>query len=323
VTDRPAEASIYPAAGGVSSDSAVQEVYWRAIVVFYTSARVNNSTLRLMFFTNGEPPVVAGHSVRALLEALGVEIRIVPMSRRISRPQVTHWGNVLYFIDVLDALAQEDRDTRIVLTDCDVVVAGPVDGVFAELGSHEFVGYVLDRPATELINGIDRLEMTALAGEIFGTRFDTPIRHFGGELFATTIAAWLRHRHLFHDLFARAQAGGPFVNVCTEEHFFSIVFAGIPDSVAEARGAIKRMWTARTVRTVERGDELLPLWHLPAEKRYGIRYLFDALAARRFALPPPAQFRRTAQKYCGIPHAGLAKIARDYGVRAIRMGRRK
>lgn len=313
VTDRKSDGTIFPAAGGNSADARVQSVYWRCIVVLYASARINDPDLELRFYTNCEPPELDGRRVRDILDGFGVSTIILPLTHRFTDNRSRSWGNVLYFMDVMASLAAEPGDRALALVDSDVVMTGPVDALFTPLDRYDFVGYGVERPADEDINGLDRNAMTALAAGLFGRAFPAPVLDFGGELLVTTADAWRRHGPLFEDLYRQALAGGERMGrISTEEHFYSIIFAGLNGVVARDTGVLKRLWTARTFSTVEPGDERYALWHLPAEKRYGLRYLYQALRARRFATDIPApQFRAMAQTACGIPRAGPGKRLRD------------
>ena len=160
-------------------------------------------------------------------------------------------------------------------------------------------------------------EMAAAAAGLAGREF-APLPHFGGELFATNIQAWKRHRAGFDTILAQASAGqGPAAGVQTEEHVFSIAFALLDRPPADARAVIKRIWTSPRFNTAAPGDERLPLWHLPAEKRYGLADLYRALAGRGFPTAMPADaFRVLAGRLCAVPTRSAGKLLRD-GVRQL------
>lgn len=67
------------------------------------------------------------------------------------------------------------------------------------------------------------------------------------------------------------------VKLNEEAHFLSIIYhqLGFDDSIANKY--IKRMWTAVKCDNIVAGDENLPLWHLPAEKKYAFGKMFDFL----------------------------------------------
>ena len=318
VVDTAAEGSHFPSAGGNSSSASVQAVYWRCIAVLFASARLTNPGLRLGLFTNADLPAVDGVALSGLFDRLAVEVFRVPLTNRLAAGRSKAWGNVLYFADVLDAAARAHPDLPFALVDSDVLVSGPVDALFDQVRQFEFVGYAVDTTLEEPLNGMNRPRLTAAVEEIEGRPRCAAITHFGGELFATTTAAWLRRRDVFADLLARSRdQRGIAGEALTEEHIWSIAFALLGDAAGASHGVLKRMWTAYNYNTVLPGDERLPLWHLPTEKRYGLRDTFAWLAAHDWGRETdPAEFRRIAGRLCGIPAKPASKIVRD-GIRQV------
>lgn len=318
VSDSAGEGTSFPSAGGNSADLRVQAIYWRCLTVFFASARITNPGLRLALFSNVPAPQVDGIDIGAVLDRLGVEQRRLPLVSRLSPGKTAAWGNVLYFLDILDSLDAQPGNLRLALTDSDVVVTGPIDEMFGLLDNHEFAGYIVDSAPDEPINGMTPLEMARAASEIDGLERDGPVPHYGGELLATTPMAWSKARTLFHDLFARADAGdGDAGRARTEEHLYSIAFATLGGGVADANHLMKRIWTSPRYTTSRPGDERLPMWHMPAEKRYGLADLFRDLARRGFPLDMTAEeFRYLAASRCGLPSKSAGKIVRD-GIRQV------
>lgn len=325
IADAPEDGSIFPSAGGNSSDPAVQAIYWRCIAVLFYSARITNPDLRLTLFSNVSAPTVGGQDMAPLLERLGVECRKVALTARMPRGSMQAWGNVLYFLDILDALEGEADDIALALVDSDVVVADCLDTLFARTDDAEFLGYRVETPADEDVNGMTRRDMTRAASELDGRDRDT-VDHYGGELLATRLGNWRRHRTLFRTAFERALGGEGAAGMArTEEHLYSIVFAQLEGRVLPANDLIKRIWTSARVNTARAGDERLALWHLPAEKRYGLHDLFGDLARLGWPMDmSPESLRAMAGKRCGIPRKVPGKIVHD-GFRQVasKLGLRK
>ena len=72
----------------------------------------------------------------------------------------------------------------------------------------------------------------------------------------------------------------------------------------------KRMWTGKAYNNVCPGDENLPIWHLPSEKKFGLHELY-LLFMRDKTIRDEKDFRRKAGKYCGVPRTCLQKKAKD------------
>jgi len=319
VVDQPDEGTTFPSAGGNSGEPRVQAVYWRCLVALFASARITNPGQRLVLFSNVDPPKVDGIELGPVLAGYGVEHRRVPLSARLARGRGAAWGNVLYFFDVLTNLAEtEAPDTPMALVDSDVLVTGPLEPLFALLDEADYAGYVVDSRPGEDINGLTREDFARIIANGGGGTCSTAPLHYGGELFATKIGTWLRDRFLFADLLAQAaERTGAGAGIRTEEHVFSVAWPLLGVPVATANHLLKRIWTSPRHNTARPGDETLPLWHLPAEKRYGFSDLFRALSLGGFTdKMDPGELRSLAGRLCGVPRKQPGKIVRD-GLRQV------
>ena len=314
ITDQAEEGTTFPSAGGNSADPKVQAVYWRCIVVLFASARFTNPEQRFALFTNTVPPIIDGVDIGEVLARYSVEVRILPLTARLAPGTTKSWGNVLYFHDIMDSLAAtEAPDLRVAIIDADVLVTRPIQPLFALLDNHDFAGYIVGQtdPA-DTINGLSMRDMDSIARQLGGTGGALAL-HYGGELFLTSLDAWVRHHALFAQMLHDAMTGtGLSRGIITEEHIFTIAFAVLRGRIANANHLIKRIWTSPRYSSVAPGDERLLIWHLPAEKRYGLRDMFEML--RRSGFPSSFDvytFRGMAMKLCGVPNKGLVKFLRD------------
>ena len=317
VVDAPDQGTTFPSAGGNSANPKVQAVYWRCLMALFASARITNPDQRLALFCNVHPPVVDGVDLAAVLTKYAVELHLVPLTARLPEGRAASWGNVLYFFDILTALESEPDDLRFALVDSDVLVTASLAPLWALLDGSEFAGYVVETGADEPVNGMTRRCMAAAAEGLAGRPF-APVPHFGGELFATTIGAWKRHRQPFDTMLEQAALGtGPAAGVLTEEHIFSIAFALLDHPAADAQSVIKRIWTSPRHNTAQPGDQHLPIWHLPAEKRYGLKDLYHWLARCGFPTDlPAAALHSQAMRLCGVPAKSAGKWLHD-GIRQV------
>lgn len=313
VADLPSEASRYPSAGRDSSSAAFQAIYWRCICVLMYSARLNNPGLRLLLFTNVTPPAVNGIDVNSLLVSWGVEIVVLPLTHRIADGRATSWGNVFYFLDIAEYLARFPSEVSVALIDTDVIVTGSLKELFTTIDTSGFVMYEVGTAPDHDVNGMAPREMANLATEIFeGTPLRQPV-HYGGELLGVSVRSIREELPAMRELWNRIHGNaGPETGIRTEEHFWSVLLSGRGISPATAGFAIKRMWTSPRLNTVRPGDEAIPLWHLPAEKRYGFNYLFMKLKSDGFDLSvAPGVFRERAGLLCGVPRKTALKTIRD------------
>lgn len=318
VVDTAAEGTIYPSAGGNSADARVQAHYWRCLTVLYASARIVDPSLAPVLFTNAEPPRIDGVEVGALLDTFGVAVRRLPLTHRLPAGRARSWGNVLYFLDILDALAGEPDDGVLILVDSDVVVQRPLDALVERIRQVGTVGYDVGTRPASTVNGMSPMQMAEAAQAMFGGDPGSAVSHFGGELLGLRMDAAKAWRPVFADMFDRmARAQGIFAHASTEEHMFSIAFGGAGRPVAGSEGLIRRIWTSPRHNTVMAGDGALALWHLPAEKRYGLADLYADIVAGRIAPGMDAgDLRSLTARRCGIPRKTAGKVVRD-GVRQV------
>jgi len=78
---------------------------------------------------------------------------------------------------------------------------------------------------------------------------------------------------------------------------------------------MKRIWTNPAFyRNVSDADTTLAIWHLPAEKTYGLRRLYDFfMDSGMFGLDiPDADFLKIVQETLGVPHLTLRKKGSYY-----------
>ena len=318
VIDTTANGTFFPSAGGNSANPRVQAIYWRCVTMLMLSARVTNPDARLALFSNADPPCFGGISLRQVLKEIGVEIHLVEARARLAPGTVKSFGNVLYFMDIFDSLQSEPDDTAVLLLDCDVLLTKHIGPVFNALRSQDFAGYRLETGDDEDVNGLTLSDMSRVATMIFGEQVNLPCQHFGGEIFGASLGSWRRHRSLFERMLdhSLSQAEGGH-GLLTEEHMFSVAFAQRGCSVFEAGAFIKRIWTSPLYNTAQRSDSDLAMWHLPAEKRYGLHDLYYAMANRGFPIDISSEeFLTIAASCCGIPKKSPTKIVRD-GARQI------
>lgn len=316
VADQPDEATTFPSAGRNSAAPSFQALYWRCIAMAMYSARLSNPDAVPMLFCNIRPPVVDGVDLEALFDRLGVQVVRLPLTHRLPAGRVHSWGSVFYFLDILDYLAAAHPESQFALIDSDVLVLRNLDAMFAATEGG-YGGYTIETPPDEAFNGLSRAEMTAIAiedADMIGGPPDVDcVLHRGGELFVADMRQAKNDLPRFAAMWSAIHAGrGALGRATTEEHFWSIYFAGAARPMVELGTYVKRIWTSWRFFTAEPGDEDLAIWHLPAEKRYGLKDLFRWSAQHDFDLSLPIdQFRTRAARLCGIPRISLAKRLRD------------
>ena len=135
-------------------------------------------------------------------------------------------------------------------------------------------------------------------GELVGLSADS-----AGSLCASARRVWPR----VVECFEAARFPG-----MDEAHLLSMLYADLGFSTGDARPFIKRLWTQPfRYRNVESQDQNLALWHVPAEKRYGLRRLFGTVSDWTPAQTPLWANPRVLGRYVGIPKNTPVKFLRD------------
>ena len=309
--------STYPNIRGVNRQQRVH-IYWENVCVMLATAvwyGVLPSGTQLIIFTNSVPPTVIGRQ----LESLGVSIR---ETRFTFQPPGGYWGTfsgAFYLVDAMRVLAQEagDRDTLLFL-DPDCVVVSSLLPLIEEVRRTGVVAYPTQMLPEDVANGMSQTALQRLGRELDGQ--DLPLRYYGGELYGLDGRS-LKHvsrlcSAVWPQSLERFREGRDKFN--TEEHLLSYALSRAGVAVSSAEGYIRRIWTAATHNTTQPDDLKLTIWHLPAEKKRGMRQLYKLFsksqrhmrvelfrprAARLLGLRPSPQRRvhdqviRTAKRF--------------------------
>jgi hypothetical protein len=316
------EGGEYAQMRGDSSSEAFRDVYRRCVAVFFTTARIANPDAELVLVLNrpwrSEASAVA-RDVRAMLERAGVELRVCPYSFAPPSGWPTTWRNQFFVFDALEVLAAiAASDDAILLLDSDIVWSGSertaaLWDLLLEAGS---LTIHMDYEPERDVNGLTRSEMTRLAVELgLETGSHDVLPYSGGELVGLTGAA-------AGALCARALKVWPGIITRFEEsrlrgmeeaHLLSMLYADLGLVTGNAAPFIKRLWTQPLkYRNRSRGDEELALWHVPAEKRYGLSRLYEALASGALDPSEPTWARPSVLgRYVGVPRNCAQKVVQD------------
>ena len=319
-----AEGGTYHQIRGDSASEAFRDVYRRCVAVFFASARRANADAELRLYVNREwrndASTVAAET-SALLARLGVEIEVLNYAFAPPASWSDAWRNQFFVFDVLAALSRRYSDLDcLICLDSDVVWTNnaSTETMWEEVAQQGCVTYQVDYPFDEEINGISRQELSRIAASFSsGVRLDEMIGYSGGEYIALRRDVCLRvvdtARHWWPEVMRRHEASEI---VPTEEaHFLSCIYALLDLQVGTGDAYIKRIWTqVRQYRNVQVDDLDLALWHVPAEKRFGLLRLYRDLMARpgeSWVDLPQELFVQTVGAYLGIPRSSVRKGTLD------------
>ena len=285
--DAPEEESTYMQVGARSSTPEFQAVYWRCVGLFYVLARRFNPDATLVFFTNvAAIPNIDGVDLAALLGELEVEVERIRFT--YAPPDGYHpaWRNQFYVFNLIERLAERTADDEVcVLLDSDCFWVRPAEAFERVVQHYGLASYDVLLGEDEMQNGLTRRDMQALFADLSGRDVPDVPPYLGGELFAATGGAAQAVAdelpNLWSEMMRRFDAGEPYFH--EEAHALSYVYWKLGFPPATAAPYLRRIWTLlgwSRGHDARASDLELSVWHLPVEKRYGIRRLFGSVADR-------------------------------------------
>ncbi len=306
----------FPSAKGKSSDAKVQNIYWRCIACFYTMARCYNPDATLALFSNTPNlPTVDGTDMKELLQKLNVVFYTTPFEYVTPNGYYNQWRNQFYEFSIFKYISTHpdfSDDDNFLLLDSDCIITQNIFSLFEKVKAEQCITYIIDYAPGHDINGNSRKSMQAVFSSLLNKKVEHIPPYHAGEFYATTIAVLKTLIHDFYtvwqQLLALNEAG--LDKLHEEAHTLSYLFYKNGFQGGQANQYIKRLWTdPTTFRNVEKGDERLAIWHLPAEKRHGFVALFQWLQKKNFNLASIAekQLQQRLQHIFMIPSIPLQK----------------
>jgi hypothetical protein len=280
--DSKQEQSKYAQIRGDSSTKKFQANYWRCVVVFFESSLRYNEDAEHILFTNTDGlPEVEGFDIRAFLDRNN--IKVVNLANKYPLPQGYYesWRNQFFVFTIIDYLKDyTSEEDKVILLDSDCVFRKPIDEAFELLNEHDAITYVIRYEEKRNIHGINRLQMQDIFAD-FGLKLDTPPWYSGGEvLFANgkfLKAVAEEFPTIYQNLLERFKKNRVKLN--EEAHTLSYFYYKHNAVIGGMNKYIKRLWTNPYIfRTAKEEDRNLYIWHLPKEKKFGIRELFKRIS---------------------------------------------
>ena len=281
--DKKGEESKFPQVSGKSSNLDFQRVYWDCMVVFFsTSIRFNQGKMHYLFTNAEDIPQFEDFDVKGFLKENEVEIINVSNKFKVPLGYYESWNNQFYEFSILDYLSQNTKkDYRLLLLDSDCIFNAPVDYLFRKLedGKHGAFTYSIDYPENYSINGLNRIEMQRIFKDM-GLKCEYPPVYSGGEIlfakreFIESLSN--DFEELWDKLISRFENGVLKFN--EEAHALSYYYHKLGAAIGELNGKIKRCWTNPLIyRNVTKKDISLTIFHLPSEKKGGIRKIYKSI----------------------------------------------
>ena len=308
--DQTGEESRFPQTGQLSSSQSHQEIYWRCLILFFiTSKRFNRTEGHILFTNVKELPFVDGREVAQVLRDLQVTVVHTGFAYKTPKGYFDSFQNQFYEFSILEKISHSttNKDDLYLILDSDCIFIKPAAPLFQAAKPNGFISFKDDVAPDYVINGLSRSDLKSLYTELLHKPVqEMPDYHLGEFLLAS--ADNIRQfygdfRTLWPELLQRHAMGLKKFN--EEAHTLSYLYFINGFRAEPANHFMKRIWTNPLFyRNVEESDRNLAIWHLPAEKTFGLRRLYDMMIRERGFGDwiTNEDFVQLAEQALGIPH---------------------
>jgi len=202
-------------------------------------------------------------------------------------PDSFKWEYAFYKLKVLDYMANETRYDFILGVDTDTYFSGNLESLWEECSFGYPILYQLPLELKYRKEIIDDYE------KLYGKR--EPIIQYGGDFLAGSRKALRSLSANIKRVYKDIQSKDFCINQDSGDEAI-LSMATFCMKVLNAAPFMRRYWTRRAFYTADPTWNLVPIWHLPAEKNYGLLKMYEkmkrtnslpskAKAARQFNLP--------------------------------------
>lgn len=301
--------------GDVSSER-FKDVYRRCLAVYFASARSAYPEAELALVTNNlsEAATQVDAWLRRLLREAHVRVLEVPYTHAPPANWPAMWNNQFFVYDALQALCDfYPKPATLVLGDSDMVWLSNDNPLrWYDIRGNELALYPMSYGPDQVVNGssINQLQVVANDHKLVGT----VNAYYGGEYIAgthTAVSVLLnRVKGIWSEVQAEARLDSP---IREEAHLLSVAALDPALTIVDHSSIVKRIWTqVGKHQNASPGDDKLALWHLPAEKRYGLRRVANQIMREPDLAFDVNMWRAEALGAAlGVPSNSRVKAARD------------
>jgi hypothetical protein len=316
--DEEGQESKYPQGSDAKSSSEkFQSVYWRCAVVYFASSVRNNPEAQHILFTNADRiPNIESFNTVEFFDKIGVKVVQIPFTYQPPMEYYPAFRSTFFKFDIIQYLKNHSAlNDRCIALDSDCVWVNSADRIIADIEKQGLATYDLYEPEDKKISGLTRLEMQKIYEEL-GYKVDEPPKYFGAEF----IVGSGKHIKILSDevdsiwetCLQRFAEGKTKLN--TEEQMLTYIYNKLGYARSSANAYFNRVWTSPIIHTATEADLKMDIWHLPAEKGYGIKRIFAQVSNPQsdfWNLPLGEQFTKYVAGYVGIPQRNISKTVLD------------
>lgn len=245
------------------------EIYIKNIFVSLNSAREQNPNIDVMLITNSNLP----SQYEDLFRKHGIKITIIDFTE-FQMPNDFIWSYAFYKLNALNFAINNLNYKYYLLLDTDTYFARNIDNLWTELEYNQLMlfntKHKIDHSVRSSIN------------KDFNFLFDTQcnLEHLGGEMIGGNKKVLSQFITELRDVYEKVKETGFKIDKnAGDELFISIAARNM--SLIQGGAYLERYWTQRfyLCSTNWKNDHVC-IWHLPAEKRFGMIKLFDIYIKR-------------------------------------------
>lgn len=320
-TDAVGEESIYPQTGEKSSGQKHQNIYWRCILLFFaTSKRFNKTQKHILFSNTKAMPVLDGRKIEESLNDLDVEIIYTDFNYKTPKGYFNLFQNQFYEFSILEYIVKNNKnlDDSYLILDSDCIFTQSIETLFNNAKSKGFTSFEDDCTTELVIHGLSRKDMKLLYEDLLGHKIDVIPGYHLGEFFLASVkninVIYNDFKILWPKLLERYQKQQPKFN--EEAQTLSFIYYKNGFEASKNKTFLKRIWTNPVFyRNVESTDVDVAIWHLPAEKTYGLASLYNTLILNEanygLNISQDAYIEKVKQ-LLGVPYLNLKGYAKYY-----------
>ncbi|MCM1173572.1 MAG: hypothetical protein NC341_00825 [Blautia sp.] len=273
------------------------ETYLKNSFVSLMSAKYHNSDCDVILIANNALP----DKYASLFSARGIKVLRAAFDN-YTVPQNFMWEYAFYKLKALEYIVNNTDYEYILGLDSDTYVADGLEKLWTEC---EWDRPVL-LPVLASTSGDARKQIITDYERNWGQHL--PLVHYGGEFIAGKRNVLSDFSKRINDIYSKVKQNGfQITDEMGDEGFLSM--AANDFEVLSAYPFIRRYWTRHAWYGADTCWADVPIWHLPAEKDYGILKMFSILvkkektpskkkAAKIFNLPRWKKYNVNMIKYC-------------------------
>ena len=260
--------------------------------------------------------------LKKFLNELDVQVIFTDFKYKTPKGYYGQFQNQFYEFSILEYIAKNNNNVNdnYLILDSDCIFIKPAQAMFAEAAPQGFLSFTDDVKPGYVINGLSRNNLKDLYETLLHKKLDVIPPYNLGEFLLCSVEnikkIFADFEVLWPQLLLLNKEGKLKFN--EEAHTLSFLYFKNNLAASNRNDLMKRIWTNPIFyRNVEESDIDLCVWHLPSEKTFGIKDLYDDLIIKssHFGIEISNEhFVELAKRRLGVPKLSIKKRAEYYAL---------